>query len=226
MNAKQINERVAAPHTQAAGECKSNVLTAVNIGHPCERYLYMLLRAGNKRENGARTVYETPALNKVLFKYVHDKLRKAGYCAIGRHKWKLEEYGVAGGGVGGIADPDTGQAFPMRVVCLGASDWARLRCVEDCYASKKHYIRALPNPLLLYMWKYGVRKGFLLLANKMTGELKAIDVFTQAELTKALLKKARRIQVALACEKRPDKTAQAYICAQCRFAKQCAGSGR
>ena len=66
------------------------------------------------------------------------------------------------------------------------------------YNSKKHYVRAYPSQLLTYCWRFEKEKGFFLLTNKLTGEIKTIEVPFDWNRADALLKKAERVYAALA----------------------------
>jgi len=177
-----------------------NNLRASNIGHPCERYLYLLIRHWDEQDPhdyGLQNIFD---LGNALEAYTIDKLKAAGYEVITpvTRSWKVENPLITGREDIRIKDPETGELFPAEIKGLSPFEWAKLNTVDDFYRSKRHYVRAYPSQLLVYMWRFEKEKGFFVLTNKLTGEIKVIDVPFDWDRADAMLKKAERIYAALA----------------------------
>lgn len=176
-----------------------NNLRASNIGHPCERYLYLLITHWDEQEPhdvGLQCIFD---LGNSIEEYAINKLKAAGFEVITptQRSWKVEHPLITGREDIRIKDPDTGELFPAEIKGLSPFEWGKLNSVEDFYASKKHYVRAYPSQLLVYMWKFEKEKGFFILVNKLTGELKTIEVPFDWDRADAMLKKGERIYAAL-----------------------------
>ncbi len=176
-----------------------NNLRASNIGHPCERYLYLLIRHWDEQEPhnyGLQNIFD---LGNSIEEYTINKLKAAGFEVITptQRSWKVENPLITGREDIRIKDPETGELFPAEIKGLSPFEWAKLNSVEDFYASKKHYVRAYPSQLLVYMWKFEKEKGFFVLTNKLTGEIKIIEVPFDWDRADAMLRKGERVYAAL-----------------------------
>lgn len=201
-------------------------LRASNIGHPCERYLYLLIRFWEEQEPhgvGLQNIFD---LGNSIEEYTIRKLRDAGLEVItpAQRSWKVENPLITGREDLRIKDPETGELFPAEIKGLSPYEWERLNCAEDFYRSKRHYIRGYPAQLTVYCWKFEKEKGFFILTNKLTGELKIIEVPFDWERADALLKKGERIYAAL--EDRTGKTLpegcdDLAVCEGCRLRHLC-----
>lgn len=174
-----------------------NNLRASNIGHPCERYLYLLLTHWDEQEAhdvGLQNIFD---LGNKIEEYTIGKIRAAGFETITptQRSWRVD---LLNGVVTGredlrIKDPDDGQLIPVEVKGLSPYEWERLHSIDDFYKSKKHYVRAYPSQLLVYCYKFEKEYGLFALTNKLTGEIKLIDVPFDWDRADALLKKGERV---------------------------------
>lgn len=201
-----------------------NNLRASNIGHPCERYLYLLIKHWDKQEPhdyGLQNIFD---LGNAIEVYTIDKLKAAGFEVITptQRSWKVEHPLITGREDIRIKDPDTGELFPAEIKGLSPFEWAKLNSVDDFYNSKKHYVRAYPSQLLVYCWKFEKEKGFFVLTNKLTGEIKVIEVPFDWDKADAMLKKGERVYE---CLNDPDKIPPACedisVCEECKLRHIC-----
>lgn len=203
-----------------------NNLRASNIGHPCERYLYLLIKHWDEQtphDYGLQNIFD---LGNSIEEYTINKIKAAGFEVITptQRSWRVENPLITGREDIRIKDPDDGQFYPAEIKGLSPHEWERLNTVDDFYNSKRHYVRAYPSQLLVYMWQFEKEKGFFLLTNKLTGEIKVIEVPFDWDRADALLKKGERIYEALA-----DKTGQTVpdpcndfsVCEQCQLRHIC-----
>ena len=201
-------------------------LRASNIGHPCERYLYLLIKFWEEQQphdEGLQNIFD---LGNSIEEYTIKKLRDAGLEVITptQRSWKVENPLITGREDVRIKDPETGELFPGEIKGLSPYEWERLNSVEDFYKSKRHYVRGYPAQLMVYCWKFEKEKGFFILTNKLTGEIKVIDVPFDWDRADALLKKGERIYAALADKTGgtlPEACDDLTVCESCQMRHLC-----
>lgn len=201
-------------------------LRASNIGHPCERYLYLLIRHWEEQalhDEGLQNIFD---LGNSIEEYTIKKLRDAGLEVITpvSRSWKVENPLITGREDIRIKDPEDGQLYPAEIKGLSPFEWDRLNSIDDFYSSKRHYVRAYPSQLLVYLWKFEKEKGYFILTNKLTGEIKVIDVPFDWDRADALLKKAERIYAALEDQSGsiiPDACEDITVCESCQMRHLC-----
>ena len=201
-------------------------LRASNVGHPCERYLYLLIRSWEElipHDEGLQNIFD---LGNSIEAYTIKKLRDAGLEVITptQRSWKVENPLITGREDIRIKDPETGELFPAEIKGLSPNEWERLNTVEDFYNSRHYYVRGYPSQLLVYMYKFEKERGFFVLTNKLTGELKIIEVPFDWERADELLKKAERIYTALADrtgKTLPEACDDLSVCEKCQMRHVC-----
>lgn len=200
-----------------------NNLRASNIGHPCERYLYLLISHWDEQAPHDEALQNIFDFGNSVEDYTIKKLKDSGFEVITptEHSWKVENPLITGREDLRIKDPDDGQLWPVEVKGLSPFEWERLNCVDDFYQSKRHYVRAYPAQLMVYCWKFEKEKGFFCLTNKLTGQLKLIEVPFDWEKADALLKKAERIYAALESGIAPDGCDDLSVCDGCPLRHIC-----
>lgn len=204
-------------------------LRASNIGHPCERYLYLLIRNWEEQkphDEGLQNIFD---LGNQIEVYAIQKLRDAGLEVITptQRSWRVENPLITGREDVRIKDPETGEFFPAEIKGLSPFEWEKLNSVEDFYHSKRYYVRAYPAQLMVYCWKFEKEKGFFVLVNKLTGELKILEVPFDWDRADKLLKKGERIYAALADttgKTVPDACEDISICENCQMRHLCTAS--
>ena len=206
-----------------------NNLRASNIGHPCERYLYLLIRNWEEQrphDEGLQNIFD---LGNSMEEYTIKKLKDAGldvFTPVTR-SWKVENPLITGREDIRIRDPEDGQLYPAEIKGLSPYEWERLNTIEDFYNSKRYYVRAYPSQLLVYCWKFEKEKGFFVLTNKLTGRIKTIEVPFDWDRADALLKKGERIYAALSDTSGktvPEACGDISVCESCAMAHLCTAS--
>lgn len=200
LSAEYIEDKISAFVQSEIKVYPCNNLRASNIGHPCERYLYLLIKHWDKQEphdEGLQNIFD---LGNSIEDYTIQKLKDAGLEVITptQRSWKVENPLITGREDIRIKDPKDGQLYPAEIKGLSPHEWERLNSIEDFYNSKCYYVRAYPSQLMVYCWKFEKEKGFFILTNKLTGELKPIEVPFNWERADELLKKGERVYAALA----------------------------
>lgn len=226
LTAEYISEKVSEYVQSEIKVFPCEHLRASNIGHPCERYLYLLIRNWEEQQPHDESLQNIFDLGNSIEEYTIKKLRGAGLEVITptQRSWKVENPLITGREDVRIKDPETGELFPAEIKGLSPYEWDRLNSVEDFFESKRHYVRGYPAQLMVYCWKFEKEKGFFILTNKLTGELKIIEVPFDWDRADALLKKAERIYAALA--DKSGKTVPAScddltVCENCQMRHLC-----
>lgn len=201
-------------------------LRASNIGHPCERYLYLLIRHWEEQKPHDESLQNIFDLGNSIEEYTIKKLKDSGLEVITptQRSWRVENPLITGREDVRIKDPETGELFPAEIKGLSPFEWEKLNCVEDFYKSRRHYVRAYPSQLLVYCWKFEKEKGFFVLTNKVTGEIKVIDVPFDWDRADQLLKKGERIYAALEDKTGktiPDACDDVTVCENCSMRHLC-----
>jgi CRISPR/Cas system-associated exonuclease Cas4 (RecB family) len=189
LTAQLINEQISAYVKSEIKVYPCNNLRASNIGHPCERYLYLLIKHWDEQQphdEGLQNIFD---LGNSIEVYTIDKLKAAGF--------EVENPLITGREDIRIKDSGDGQLYPAEIKGLTPNEWEKLNKVDDFYNSKRHYVRAYPSQLLVYCWKFEKEKGFFILTNKLTGQIKPIEVPFDWDRADALLKKGERVYTAL-----------------------------
>lgn len=203
-----------------------NNLRASNIGHVCERYLYLLIKHWDEQQPHDESLQNIFDLGNSMEAYTIQKLRDSGLEVITptQRSWKVENPLITGREDIRIKDPEDGQLYPAEIKGLSPYEWERLNTIDDFYNNRKPYIRAYPAQLLVYCWKFEKEKGFFILTNKQTGELKVIEVPFDWERADALLKKGERIYAALndqTGKTLPAGTDDVSVCEKCSLRHIC-----
>lgn len=224
MRAKEINERLFKAKEKKIAVYPCRNLRASNLGHPCSRYLYLLIKHWEEQKPhdvGLQNIFD---LGNTLEEHTIKNIKEAGFEIITptQRSWKLD---VKGGIITGREDirikDENGELLPVEIKGISPFEFDKLNTVEDFLNNKKSYIRGYPAQLLVYMLHFGKEKGFFALTNKLTGETKFIEVPFDYDLGEKLLSKAERIYEALATGEPPEACEEISFCENCGLAHIC-----
>lgn len=222
MNAKEIKERLEAKAAEKIKVYPVEHLSASRLGHPCERYLYLLMKHWDEQKPhdvGLQHIFD---LGNSIEDYAIERLKEAGYECITPtvRSWKIEKPLITGREDLRIKD-ENGELIPVEVKGLSPQEWAKLNTIEDFLNSKKHYVRGYPSQLFVYMYRFEKEHGLFVLVNKLTGEIKVIDVYMDYEYGEQCLQKAERIYKAVETDTPPDSCDDVSVCEQCNLQHIC-----
>ena len=222
MNANDINKALRESLEKQIKVYPCNNLRASNLGHPCERYLYLLLRHWDEQKPhdvGLQSIFN---LGNSIEEYTIENIKRAGFEVITPtvRSWKIEKPLITGREDIRIKD-ENGELLPVEIKGISPFEFDKLNTVEDFIKSKRPYIRGYPAQLQTYMLYFGKEKGFFALTNKLTGETKFIEMPFDYEYAESLLQKAERIYKALADETPPDACDDISVCEDCGLAHIC-----
>lgn len=222
MNAVQINERLFKAKADKITIYPCRNLRASNLGHPCERYLYLLIKHWDEQKPhdvGLQNIFD---LGNTLEEHTINNIKEAGYEILTPtvRSWNIDKPYITGREDIRIKD-ENGELLPVEIKGLSPFEWEKLNTIEDFFKSKKAYIRGYPAQLQIYMLKFGKEKGFFALTNKLTGETKFIEMDFDYEYAESLLQKAERIYKALETETPPEACEDISSCENCSLAHIC-----
>lgn len=224
MNATEINGRLFKAKADKITVYPVRNLRASNLGHPCERYLYLLIKHWEEvkpHDVGLQNIFD---LGNTLEEHTIKNIKEAGYEVITptQRSWQLE---VKGGIITGREDirikAENGELLPVEIKGISPFEFDKLNSVDDFLRSKRTYIQGYPAQLFVYMLHFGKEMGFFALTNKLTGETKFIEVPFDYDLGEKYLAKAERIYKALASNEAPAACDDISTCENCPLAHIC-----
>lgn len=222
MNANDINKALRESLEKQIKVYPCNNLRASNLGHPCERYLYLLIKHWDEQKPhdvGLQSIFN---LGNSIEEYTIENIKRAGFEVITPtvRSWKIEKPLITGREDIRIKD-ENGELLPVEIKGISPFEFDKLNAVEDFMKSKRSYIRGYPAQLQTYMYYFAKEKGFFALTNKLTGETKFIEMPFDYEYAESLLQKAERIYKALETEQPPEACDDISVCESCSLAHVC-----
>lgn len=224
MTAEQINAKLFKAKADKITIYPCNNLRASNLGHPCERYLYLLIKHWEDQKPhdvGLQNIFD---LGNSLEEHTIKNIKEAGFEVVTPtvRSWKVD---VKGGIITGREDirikDENGDLIPVEIKGISPFEFDKLNSVDDFLKSKRAYIQGYPAQLFIYMLKFGKEVGFFALTNKLTGETKFIEVPLDYDYGEKMLSKAERIYAALEAETAPDACDDVSVCETCSLAHIC-----
>jgi len=224
MTVEQMNAKLFKAKAAKITVYPCNNLRASNLGHPCERYLYLLIKHWDEQKPhdvGLQNIFD---LGNTLEDHTINNIKEAGFEVITPtvRSWKID---VKGGIISGREDirikDENGELLPVEIKGLSPFEYDKLNSVNDFLNSKKTYIQGYPAQLMIYMLYFGKERGFFALTNKLTGETKFIEVPFDYDYGDKMLSKAERVYAALKAEKTPDACDDISICENCSLSHIC-----
>lgn len=205
--AKQAKSRLSPCHTNRASEA----------GHACDRYLVL-----------RRTRWQEAALPDVRLQLLFDEgnlqeqavlrdLAEAGWTVIEQqrdYEWKaLQLTGHIDGKV--LLD---GEAVPIEIKSMAPWIWDAITSMEDFDDAPRPWLRKYPAQMQLYLLLSNSPRGFLILKNKATGQLKELEVALDYEKTEAVLARLERVNEHVKAGTEPPPIVyDEHICGACPF---------
>lgn len=223
MNAETIKTALEATAQSKIKTYPVGHLSASRLGHPCERYLYLLIKNWQDvkpYDVGLQHVFD---LGNSIETYTIARLKEAGFECITPtvRSWKIDKPLITGREDVRIKDPETGELYPVEIKGLSPNEFPKLNSVEDFLNSKKHYVRGYPTQLFVYMYYFGKEKGYFVITNKLTGEIKPIEVQLDYAFGEECLQKAERIYKAIETNTPPESCDDISVCEQCNLQHIC-----
>lgn len=223
MNASDIKTRLEETAAAKIRVYPVEHLSASRLGHPCERYLYLLIKHWQDQiphDVGLQHIFD---LGNSIEDYTIARLKEAGFECVTPtvRSWRIDKPLITGREDVRIKDPDTGELLPVEIKGLAPQEWAKLNTIEDFLNSKKHYVRGYPSQLFVYMYHFAKERGFFVITNKLTGEIKPIEVHLDYDFGEQVLQKAERIYKALETNTAPDSCDDVSVCEGCNLQHIC-----
>lgn len=227
MNAEQINAKLLKAKADKIKIYPCRNLRASNLGHPCERYLYLLIKNWQDQKPhdiGLQNIFD---LGNTLEEHTINNIKEAGFEILTPtcRSWQIEKPLITGREDIRIKD-ENGELLPVEIKGISPFEFEKLNTIDDFLNSKKAYIKGYPAQLQIYMLHFGKEKGFFALTNKLTGETKFIEMAFDYDYAEALLQKAERIYKALETETPPEACEDISHCENCSLAHICGSCRR
>ena len=197
-------------------------LSASRLGDPCERHLYLLLKHWDEvkpHDVGLQHIFD---LGNSIEAYAIERLKEAGFEVVTPtvRSWKIEKPFITGREDVRIKD-EKGELIPCEIKGLSPFEFDKLHTIDDFLNSKKAYVRGYPAQLFVYMYHFEKEKGFFILVNKLTGEIRPIEVTLNYEFGEECLQKAERVYKAVETDTPPEACADINLCENCNLKHIC-----
>lgn len=229
MTAEEINAKLFKAKADKIAVYPVRNIRASNLGFPCERYLFLLIRHWEEQKPhdvGLQNIFD---LGNTLEEHTIRNIKEAGFEVITptQRSWQID---VKGGIITGREDirikDENGELLPVEIKGISPFEYDKLNSVGDFLKSKRSYIKGYPAQLYVYMMHFGKEKGFFALTNKLTGETKFIEVPFDYDLGEQYLSKAERVYKALASDEIPEACEDIAVCETCPMAHICGNQKR
>lgn len=222
MNAAEINAKLFKAKADKITIYPCRNLRASNLGHPCERYLYLLIKHWDEQKPhdvGLQNIFD---LGNTLEEHTIKNIKEAGFEVLTPtvRSWNINNPYITGREDIRIKD-ENGELLPVEIKGISPFEFDKLNTIDDFFKSKKAHIKGYPAQLQTYMLHFGKETGFLALTNKLTGETKFIEMQFDYDYAESLLQKAERIYKALDEEKPPAACDDISFCEGCSLAHIC-----
>jgi len=204
----------------------THVNRASEIGHPCLRYLVF-----------KRTRWAEATLHDVALQFVFDEggiqeravlrdMEEAGLTIIEQQRdYHWPQFQLSAHLDGKLlltADGETLEAPPIEIKSMSPFVWMKVNSLEDLKTSKMTHLQKYPAQLNVYNLLSNSHRGFMILKNKSTGQLKEIEVPLDYEYAESLLKKCETINTHVKNGTTPDPIPWSEnTCGRCQFAHIC-----
>lgn len=208
--AKARKIRISPVHSNRAGE----------LGHPCLRYLvYQRTRWQDKLAHSIGLQYIFDQGNRIEAGMLDD-LKDAGIRVIHQQKdlfWK--EYNISGRIDGRIDDPP--RQPPIEIKSISPFEFPRLNTIADFQNSKKVWLRKWPAQMMIYLLLEAEDQGYLILCNKLNGQIKPISIELDYDYAETLIKKAEEVNAHVELGTLPDRIEDEAVHENCPFYHIC-----
>ncbi len=224
MNASEINGRLFKAKADKIKVYPCRNLRASNLGHPCERFLYLSIHNwedAKPHDVGLQQIFD---LGNTLEEHTINNIKEAGFEVFTptQRSFKIE---VKGGIITGREDirikDENGELIPVEIKGISPFEFGKLNSVDDFLKSKRPWLQCYPAQLFIYMLKFGKEKGFFALTNKLTGETKFIEVPLDYDFGEKMLAKAERVYDYLSKNTPPPPCEDIAYCENCPMAHVC-----
>lgn len=222
MNAEEVNAKLFKAKQNKITIYPCTHLRASNLGHPCERYLYLLIKHWQEQKPIDVSLQNIFDLGNTLEEHTIKNIKEAGYEVITPtcRSWQIDDPLITGREDIRIKD-ENGELLPVEIKGISPFEWDKLKTIDDFKNSKKAYIKGYPAQLQIYMFYFAKEKGFFALTNKLTGETRFVEMPFDWDYADELLKKAERIYKCLKTDTLPESCSDISYCENCQLAHIC-----
>ncbi len=216
-----IIERIMEHKAASIRQYPVNANRASSLGHPCTRYLVLdRTRWQEKALHGPGLQLIFDLGNDIEDRVMRD-LRESGVTVIEQQRsFSWQKYKITGH-IDGKVQIDN-NVYPVEIKSMSPFAFAKVDAVQDMHNSKYHYMRAYPAQMTLYLLMDNKEVGYFILKNKVSGEMKEVQVGLDYDLGESLLRKAEEINAHVDGETVPDPIEwEDTICSECGYLHIC-----
>jgi CRISPR/Cas system-associated exonuclease Cas4 (RecB family) len=199
-----------------------NVLStrASSLGHPCERFLFYERTANHMRQPHDASLQAIFDLGNHLEKYVLREIEDMGHEVVESQR-DLQDARFSLTGHIDCRVVIDGKRYPTEIKGLNPYTADTIRTALDIRDNRSIWVRKYYAQLQIYLLMGGDEAGMFALLNKCSGQIAFIDCALEYDYAEALLKKAERIQTAVASKTAPPRVEDTRECERCAFAHVC-----
>jgi hypothetical protein len=194
--------------------------TASRIGHPCDRYLYLLRTAWDElqmHDVGLQTIFDEGNLHERAVKRLLEDTGldvDKSQAVYWNRKRKLTAH-IDG------AVPLAGTEYPLEIKSVSTHYFRTITSFESLIYHKKWFVRGWADQMQVYLHLMKRPEGIMIFKDKNCGEIKIINVKADRDHVERLLLKCDRINLAVRVKKMPDPMPwDEAVCGRCGFRPQ------
>jgi hypothetical protein len=110
-----------------------------------------------------------------------------------------------------------GELLPVEIKSVNPNWWAKIDSFDDIKNHKSWIVNKWAAQMTLYLFMHNQERGLMILKNKSTGRIKALNVALDYELGEELIGKAERINKHVEAATIPDPIEWSDPCERCGF---------
>jgi Holliday junction resolvase-like predicted endonuclease len=199
-----------------------NNVRASEIGHPCVRYLVFSITNWEDRKPHDASLQNIFDLGNAIETEVIRRLKEAGLEILtARKNFKVEKPLITGREDIMLQDPQSGELYPCEIKGLSPVSFDKIHSVDDMHRHSAYYIRKYPAQLQIYMYAHNKEKGYFILFNKITGQIKIIEVSLDYDYVEGLLKKTESVYEHIGKGTLPSCLDDETVCSDCPLLHIC-----
>lgn len=198
-----------------------HVNRASQIGHPCTRYLvFCRISWEDKRlhDVGLQRVFD---LGNLYEQAVLNDFREAGlYIEEQQTSFADRRYQLTGHIDGKL--PLNDRRYPVEIKSMNPFAWEKINTWKDLLHHRLHYIRGYVAQMQVYLFLNNEEMGLMFLVNKVSGQIKQMEIPLDYELCEAILQKCEAVNAHVQSETLPEPIEwEDAICGRCSFLHLC-----
>jgi hypothetical protein len=194
---------------------------ASELGHPCLKYLVWIRKKPYKASPPSEKQKLDRYEGKIHEKAIIEELKKNFRIDDEHTYWEWEKYQIRGRLDALLIQNN--ERIPIEIKTTSSQQvFDSIKSFEDMLNSPCWYVRKYPVQMTLYLQRAGVKRGYFILKNRFTGDLKEIEVGLNLKLLQQILEKADKINYYISKNIEPKEGINdPQVCITCPFSHIC-----